>query len=75
MNLRGGGGLRFEISNNELLWIEIYIPRHLQMPFSEDELQKHLQYMAERQHDEVKDRAGREHFLNTNQVAFSDNKN
>ena len=48
MNLKGGGGLRFEISSNELLWIEIYVPRHLQMSYSEGEIMKHLQYMGER---------------------------
>lgn len=71
VNLKGGGGLRFEISNNDLLWIEIYVPRHLQMPFSEDEIAKHLMYMTERKMVEMKERPDYRAALRKNSSAIA----
>ena len=33
-------GIRFNISNNDIMWIEIFIPKHLQMPFSPYQIQR-----------------------------------
>lgn len=33
------------MAQNDTMWIEIIIPRHLQMPFSEAEIQRHIEYL------------------------------
>lgn len=37
--------LDFDISQNDILWIEIIIPKNKQMPLKDCEIQKHIDYL------------------------------
>ena len=40
--------LDFDISQNDILWIEIKIPKHKQMPLKECEIKNHLKYLNQK---------------------------
>lgn len=37
--------IRISVADNDTMWIEIYIPQKLRMPYSEKEISKHLHHM------------------------------
>lgn len=42
LNSTNKNGLRFTVSSNDINWIEVSIPKNLQMPFSEYQVKRHL---------------------------------
>ena len=44
--------LDFDISQNDILWIEIKIPKNKQMPLKECEIKKHLDYLNKKAKEE-----------------------
>lgn len=48
-------GVRFDVSNNDLNWLEIYIPEKLQMPFSKGQIARHIDILDSKAIDEYPD--------------------
>lgn len=51
LNATNKVGLRFTVSNNDINWIEISVPKNLQMPFSELQIKKHLELLKQKPTD------------------------
>lgn len=39
--------VKISIADNECMWLEIYIPEHLRMPFDEDMIARHLKHLTQ----------------------------
>lgn len=47
-----GKDIKFDIAQNDTLWLEISIPKHLQVPFSEREIARQIEYLDQRAKEE-----------------------
>ena len=45
-------GVSFEVSNNDINWIEIYIPEKLRMPYSKHHVYRHMDILRNREEHE-----------------------
>ena len=45
-------GVRLEVSNNDINWIEIYIPEKLRMPYSKHHVYRHMDIIKNREEHE-----------------------
>lgn len=53
LNATNKNHLKFTVSPNDINWIEITVPKNLQMPFSENEIKKHFDFIKKKNKDKM----------------------
>ena len=39
--------VQISIAENDTMWLEVYVPQHLRVDFSEDEIARHLKHLTQ----------------------------